>query len=54
MEFFKYYVAFGLIIFLVYGVKSGQWNKAVWVSLLWPLWVGYILISLLWGVGAKN
>ena len=22
------------------------------VALLWPLWVGYLVISLLWGIGS--
>ena len=52
MEFLPYYLIIGFIIFIVLGVISyGEWRTACWLALIWPLWVGYLLISLFWGIG---
>lgn len=48
----EYYLSFGLVVFLFLGFKSGKWGAALLYALLWPLWVGYILISLIWGIGS--
>ena len=52
MEFLPYYFMFGAIIFVFYGIKTHEWGTAFVVALLWPLWVGYLVISLLWGIGS--
>ena len=52
MEFIPYYFMFGSIIFLFYGVKSQNWGTALFVALLWPFWVMYLLVSLIWGIGS--
>lgn len=53
MEFLPYYFGIGLLIFLILGAISGEWWTAFWLAAIWPLWVGYLLISLFWGIGEK-
>ena len=53
MELLPYYLGIGLIIFIVLGLISGKWSTALWLAAIWPLWVGFLLISLFWGAGEK-
>lgn len=53
MEGFLCYLGIAAIIFVFFGVKTGDWGRALLYALLWPLWVGYLIISLFWGIGSK-
>ena len=48
-----YYVLIGFVIFCWYAGKTKNIGNALIASIFWPVWVGYILISLFWGIGSK-
>ena len=48
-----YYVLIGFVIFCWYAGKTKNVGNALIASIFWPVWVGYILISLFWGIGSK-
>lgn len=53
-QFWVTYVVVGLIILLVLGLYSDEWKDAAWVAVTWPLIVGYLIITLFWGIGSDS
>ncbi len=53
-QFWVTYVVVGLIILLLLGLYSDEWKDAAWVAVTWPLIVGYLIITLFWGIGSDS
>ncbi|MBR3620038.1 MAG: hypothetical protein IKN56_00910 [Clostridia bacterium] len=55
LEFLPWYLGIGFIILIICGVVSqGNWRDSAWVAVLWPLWVGFLLLVLFYGKDDKK
>ena len=55
LEFLPWYLGIGFIILIICGVISqGNWRDSAWVAVLWPLWVGFLLLVLFYGKDDKK